>query len=190
MHQRGSFDLSLCFTWDDVPHNVFQEWNKNRTQPMYSPAMAGGLYAIDREFFYKIGAYDDKMIIWGGENLEMSIRIWCCGGKLVMSPCSRVAHIFRDKTPYTLPGGAEHVVGHNTARLVDVWFEKYKNIFYTFKPSAWKERTDINERLKLRKQLQCKSFRWYIENIFPESPYNIKNYRLMEVREFLDNVFE
>lgn len=29
--------------------------------------MAGGLYAIDKEYFNKIGAYDEGMKIWGAE---------------------------------------------------------------------------------------------------------------------------
>ena len=54
---------------------------RNLIEPFPTPIMAGGLFSIDRQYFFQIGAYDDHMSIWGGENLEMSLRVWQCGGE-------------------------------------------------------------------------------------------------------------
>lgn len=37
--------------------------------------MAGGIFAINRYYFNEIGQYDKGMNLWGGENLELSLRV-------------------------------------------------------------------------------------------------------------------
>lgn len=122
----GGFDSRLSFKWDPIPKSL---QHSDPSEPIPTPTIAGGLFAMDREYFYELGSYDEGMEIWGAENLEMSFRVWMCGGVLEMVPCSRVGHVFRKKTPYSFIGESAAIIRHNTARLAEVWLDEFKGYY-------------------------------------------------------------
>lgn len=179
----GGFNWKLNFRWYQVPQRELDRRGGDRSMPTRTPTMAGGLFAIDRDYFYEIGSYDEGMDIWGGENLEMSFRVWMCGGKIYIVTCSRVGHVFRKTSPYSWPGGVGRIINHNTQRIVEVWMDEYKDFFYKINPGVRAtEYGDVSSRKKLRQKLNCKSFRWYLEQIYPESQLPIDYHSLGEMR--------
>lgn len=71
----GAVNWDLHYRWFPIGAATMASRNKDRTAPFKSPVMAGGLFAIDKDYFNELGTYDEEMDIWGGENIELSFKV-------------------------------------------------------------------------------------------------------------------
>ncbi|XP_058065425.1 putative polypeptide N-acetylgalactosaminyltransferase 9 [Anopheles bellator] len=164
----GAYDWDLNFGW-------WGRWSmkkqyENKMVPFDTAAMAGGLFAINRTFFERLGWYDEGFDIYGIENIELSIKSWMCGGKMVTVPCSRVGHIQKTGHPY-LSKESKDVVRANSIRMAEVWMDEYKGIIfdiYGIPRYSVEEFGSVDGRKTVRQSAGCEPFRYYLENAFPE----------------------
>lgn len=164
---RGAFDWQLYYKRlpllpDDLKHPV---------RPFRSPIMAGGLFAITAKFFWELDGYDEGLDIWGGEQYELSFKIWQCGGEMYDAPCSRVGHIYRGGSPFSNPRKTDYL-HKNYKRVAEVWMDEYKQYVYDHNPGIYSkiDPGDLTRQLAVRDRLQCKPFKWFMEEIAFDLP--------------------
>merc|ERR1719219_1913823 len=161
----GVFYWNLDFSWQEIE---IPDWS-----PYATPVMAGGLFTIRKDWFAQLGFYDEGMEIWGGEQLELSFKVWMCGGAVEIVPCSRVGHIFRSFSPYKWRTDLD-IPEYNYKRVADVWMDEYKSLYFDRLGITGQEESvnigqygDVSHRKKLRESLSCKPFYWYIQEKVP-----------------------
>lgn len=63
--------------------------------PLPAGTVQGMMIVMKTDFFLALGGFDPGMQVWGSEQIELSVKVWMCGGRVEMIPCSMVGHMYR-----------------------------------------------------------------------------------------------
>jgi len=102
-----------CFTRLEAPHprgcgmfwadaSLDQHWFEARDGhgPYAVPLTTGACQAFRTEAFHGLGRYDDGFTRWGSEDVEICLRSWLLGYRVVVDPAVCIAHHFREARGY------------------------------------------------------------------------------------------
>eukprot|EP00927_Polykrikos_kofoidii_P066642 TRINITY_DN62202_c0_g1_i1.p1 TRINITY_DN62202_c0_g1~~TRINITY_DN62202_c0_g1_i1.p1 ORF type:complete len:431 (-),score=54.02 TRINITY_DN62202_c0_g1_i1:382-1674(-) len=169
-HWRYEWNFNLIYT-NPLQLTTF------KMKPYETPGTSGGILAIRKDWFRKLGLFDVGMREWGGDHMELTMKVWRCGGSIEIVPCSRVGHLFRDVD--TRPYDVEvNTVVHNYKRLAELWAKDHLDIFYRMKPEAVQMPLGDMNAVKanyeeLERELQCKNLSWYLDNVDHEMKWEM-----------------
>ena len=165
---HSGIGVFVTWFWNMIENSSMR--NPDQVEAVPSPGMAGGLFAVKSDWFWKFGGYDEQFAMWGTENVEMPFRVWMCGGRVEGIPCSLTYHIYRKGgVGYSSPG--EAVLG-NKLRTAKLWMGKYYQLAKIFIMGGHRvpeERLfgDFDKMLELKSQLGCKNFDWFLREVDP-----------------------
>uniref|UniRef100_A0A4W2E3K4 Polypeptide N-acetylgalactosaminyltransferase n=1 Tax=Bos indicus x Bos taurus TaxID=30522 RepID=A0A4W2E3K4_BOBOX len=167
--QRGVLDWKLDFHWEPLPEHERRAL-ASPVSPIRSPVVPGGVVAVDRHYFQNTGAYDPLLSLQGGGNLELSLKTWLCGGSVEILPCSRVGHLYKNEDAHSQL--EQEAALQNKVRIAETWLDSFKETFYKQSPEALSlskaEKPDCTERQQLQRRLGCRTFHWFLANVYPE----------------------
>jgi len=184
---HGPFDKAfLCFEQvslnEQFAHysDEYLRKRNGKVDPIEICIFRGMMMAMNKHFYFQIGGFDTGMEVWGIEHIEMSVKVWLCGGRVELVPCSIVAHLFRI-TPWQTVEKTNTYVFKNKLRFAEVWMDgsvKKLMIDSLSKGHPTIDSGDLTKRKEIRDQNKCQSYSFFMQKIksltdgiyFPEKP--------------------
>jgi hypothetical protein len=117
---------SYCF--DPEPH--FQYFNEFKKRPegkgelTESMSLQGSCFMVTRDKYDELNICDENFGSWGSQGIEVAVKTWLSGGKVMINHNTWYAHMFRTQGgdfgfPYELSGSA---VGHAKKTAKELFF--------------------------------------------------------------------
>lgn len=113
--RRGTWNHSYAF--DSTPHfQYFSEYTRRPEQQglalTETMSLQGSCFMLSREKYKELNICDDQLFgSWGSQGIEVAVKTWLSGGKVMVNHKTWYAHMFRTKQengfgfPYQLPSG-------------------------------------------------------------------------------------
>jgi len=162
--ERRGFGMSVAGPELRVP------WlSKAGDAPYPVPVLPGCFLAMRRETYLRTGGYDPGMRQLGGNDAELSCRLWLSGYEQRIVPELEVGHLFRPAAPYPARWSA---LLHNRLRMALVHFhaERVERVVHALRayeafPAAIAMTldTDVHERRALLARTRSFSDDWFFE---------------------------
>ena len=128
-----------------------------------------GMFATTKRWWRTIGGMDSELSTWGGENIEISLRTWLCGGEILVARGSRIDHVYRNKFPYEVDTTKYHT---NLVRIVNAWMDPVSvERFYNHSHiSPELPFGSLDEQHATQRRLSCRTFSWYQKKFTNRTP--------------------
>lgn len=114
--KRSPQSTSYCF--DPSPHfQYFNGWKKTekyKSQGSLTETMSlqGSFFMITREKYWELNICDENFGSWGSQGIEVAVKTWLSGGRVVCNHDTWYAHMFRTQGgdfgfPYKITGSQQ-----------------------------------------------------------------------------------
>ena len=109
---------STTYCFDPTPH--FQYFNEYKSSPEYKKgkekkgltetmSLQGSCWMLSRKKYWELGVCDEKFGGWGSQGIEVAVKTWLSGGRVLVNHKTWYAHMFRTQGkdfsfPYPMSG--------------------------------------------------------------------------------------
>jgi len=88
---------SYCF--DSTPHfqyfRAFSKRPEGRGELTETMSLQGSCFMMTREKYFELGVCDESFGSWGSQGIEVAVKTWLSGGRVMVNHKTWYAHLFR-----------------------------------------------------------------------------------------------